>query len=150
MTLEQGFLVAGFLITWTSGVIGLTRAVSRIKEDTSEKIASEELARTEAIAAASAARNEKMDGLRRDFNEAQRAQDNNVGEMGAALRRFIETVEKEMHAIEIWGRDNYVQKGEFERATDRMTEAIKAMGTDIKSDFRERLEEMSKRINGKH
>jgi hypothetical protein len=91
----------------------------------------------EALSAAVVARNKEMEELRRDFHDAQRIQDNHVGEMGAALRRFIETVEKEMHSIEIWNRDNFVQKGEFERATDSIKADIKAMASDIKADIKD-------------
>lgn len=37
-------------------------------------------------------------------------------------------MEKKVHDVEIWGRDNDVQKSEFEKATDRLADAIKSMG----------------------
>lgn len=129
--------ILGFAVTWTGGVIGLTRFASSIKQDTSEKIAAEVLERTKALGDAVAARSKELDDLRREFAIAQKTQDSHVGEMGAALRRFIETVEKEMHDIELWGRDHYVQKGEFEKATDSIRADIRAMGAEIKSDIKE-------------
>jgi hypothetical protein len=57
--------------------------------------------------------------------------------MGAALRRFIEGVEKEMHAIELWGRDHYVQKPDFDKAIDTIRGDLKGMASEIKDDFRE-------------
>jgi hypothetical protein len=147
MPVDQWLPIAGFLITWTTGVIGLVKAVQSIKTDVSEKIAAEVLARTTALSDAVVKRNEEMEALRRDFLDAQRIQDNHVGEMGAALRRFIESVEKEMHAIEIWNRDNFVQKGEFERATDSIKADIKAMASDIKADIKDLKAELGGKIN---
>ena len=139
--------VGGFLITGGSILVAITRAVTAIKHDTSEKIAAEVLARTEALAAATDKRNSEMELIRRDFQESQKSQDNNVGEMGAALRRFIENVEKEMHAIEIWNRDNFVQKGEFERATDSIKADIKAMASEIKADIKDLKIELGGKAN---
>lgn len=144
-----GPTIAGASLFLTGGgiIVAITRAVTTIKADTSEKIAAEVLARSEALSAATVARNKEMEQLRRDFQDAQRAQDNHVGEMGAALRRFIETVEKEMHAIEIWNRDNFVQKGEFERATDSIKADIKAMATEIKADIKDLKIELGGKAN---
>ncbi len=145
-----GFGIAGFLITWIGGgiggVIAMTRAIETIKQDVSQRIADEVLARTKALSDAVQARNDELEELRREFTDAQRTQDHNFGEMGAALRRFIETVEKEMHNIEIWGRDNYVQKGEFEKATDSIRADIREMGSEIKTDLRA----LTAKIDAKH
>lgn len=141
MTVAQwimlGLGIAGFAITWTGLVVGLTRFAESIKQDTSEKIAAEVLARTNALSEAVDDRKKEMDDLRKEFHDAQRTQDNHVGEMGSALRRFIETVEKEMHDIELWGRDHYVQKSEFERATDSIRNDITMLRAEIKADFKE-------------
>lgn len=145
--INEWVAVGGFLLTVGGMIVGITKAVSAIKTDTSEKISAEVLARSEALAAAVVARNKEMGDLRRDFQDSQRAQDNHVGEMGSALRRFIETVEKEMHAIEIWNRDNFVQKGEFERATDSIKADTKAMGSDIKADIKDLKAELSGKSN---
>lgn len=139
--------VLGFAVTWTGAVIGATKAIEVIKRDTSQKIAEEVLARTQALAKAVEDRNKEMDELRREWADGQKAQDQHFGEMGAALRRFIETVEKEMHDIELWGRDHYVQKTDFEKSMDSIKVAIKDMGADIKADVRERIDDLSKRFN---
>lgn len=125
--------VLGFLITWTAQVVQITRFAESVKQ----AIAAEVLARTHALNEAVEARNEEIERLRGEFSDSQRTQDHNIGEMGAALRRYVEMVEKEMHKIEIWGRDNYVQKSEFEKATESIRSAIKEMAAEIKSDFRE-------------
>lgn len=52
------------------------------------------------------------------------------------MRAHIAQVEDRIREVEIWGRDNYVQKSEFEKATDRLTDAIKSMAADIKADIR--------------
>lgn len=124
LALALGFL--GFLVTWTGGIIGAFKAVSNIKEDTTEKIAAVEL-RIE----------EKVAELLEKFVDEQRVQDQRFGEVGAAMRQKIADVEKEMHAIEIWGRDNYVLKSEFIKATDQIRADIKAMGSEIKTDIKE-------------
>lgn len=136
--------VLGFGVTWTMGVIGLTRAVADIKTDTAAKIADEVLARNRALVEAAAARDALIDELRREFQLDQKTQDHNSGEMGQALRRFIEAVEKEMHTIEIWGRDNFVLKSDFMKATERLEEAIKGLAADIKTDFRELNKKLEK------
>lgn len=128
---------AAFALNVGVQIVGAVWAVAKIKQEITEKIADEVLARTSASALAVESRNAEMEKLRREFSDAQRTQDHNMGEMGSALRRFIETVEKEMHDIEIWGRDNYVQKGEFEKATDLFRNDITTLRTEIKADFKE-------------
>lgn len=141
MTWFQWTMVAltavGLFVTWIGIAVAVTRGVESIKRDLAKQIADEVLSRNQALAEEAAGRNRQIEEIRREFAAAQKTQDLNVGEMGAALRRFIESVEKEMHAIEIWGRDNYVQKGEFEKATDSIRADIKALGADIKSDIRD-------------
>lgn len=132
-TLILGIL--GFLLTWTLVIVGATRAVENIKQDTTEK-----------VAAASKALTTKLDALRSEFFVEQKAQDHNFGEVGAAMREYISKVEKEMHEIEIWGRDNFVLKDDFVKATDRLEDAIKGMAADIKTDFRN----LSNKIDAKH
>ncbi len=132
-TLILGIL--GFLLTWTIVIIGATRAVENIKQDTTEK-----------VAAASKALTVQLDALRSEFITEQKSQDHNFGEVGAAMRQYIANVEKEMHEIEIWGRDNFVLKDDFVKATDRLEEAIKGLAVEIKADFRD----LNKKIDEKH
>jgi len=143
---------AGFLATCCTGLVVVTRAVEEIKRDTSSKIeevrreiAAEALAREKALSAAVDSRNEEIDKLRADWTETQRVQDHNVGELGLSLRRYIEAVEKEMRKIELWGRDNYVQRPEL----DSVRSDIKTLGSDmkavlaeIKSDLKEDIREL--------
>ena len=79
-TLILGIL--GFLLTWTLVIVGATRAVENIKQDTTEK-----------VAAASKALNDKIDALRNKFSTEQKSQDHNFGEVGAAMREYISKVE---------------------------------------------------------
>jgi hypothetical protein len=113
---------AGFLVTLGTVIGGCVWAVARIKETTDAQIITERIERTEAIANA----------MNR-FDAAQVSQDHNFGEVGLSLRRFIETVEKEMHAIEMWGRDNYALKNDV---VD-VRKDIKEMRTEIKADITE-------------
>ena len=110
----------GFLVT-TGGVLAsCIWAVAKIKQATGEQIAEERQERAEAIAKA-------MDR----FDAAQSEQDHNFGEVGLSLRRFIETVEKEMHKIEMWGRDNYALKNDVKD----IRADINSMRLEIKSDI---------------
>lgn len=101
-------------------------AVANIKADLTKQIGAEREDTAKAIGE-----------LREQFLKDQKAQDHNFGEVGAAIRQYIANVEKEMHAIEIWGRDNFVLKSEFVKATDTIREDIKAMSAEIKTDIRE-------------
>lgn len=88
----------------------------------------------------------KLEELEQRFDREQKSQDHNFGEVGAAVRQYIANVEKEMHEIEIWARDNFVLKDDFVKATDRLEDAIKAMAASIKSDFRD----LTKKIDEQH
>ncbi len=106
-------------------VCGAVWAVANIKADLAKQIAAE--------------REETMAGfadLKAEFLKDQKAQDHNFGEVGAAMRQYIANVEKEMHEIEIWGRDNFVLKDDFVKATDRLEAAIVNVASDIKTDIR--------------
>ena len=124
VTLGLGAL--GFLITWTGMWFGAGRFVEQMRAEFKKHVGDE----SEKLLA-------KIKKLDDDFEESQRAQDHNFGEVGAAMRQYIADVEKKVHDVELWGRDNYVQKSEFEKATDRLADAIKSMGADIKADIRE-------------
>ncbi len=117
---------AAFALNFIVQVVGGVWAVASIKADLTKQIGEEREETLKSIA-----------GLREQFLKDQKAQDHNFGEVGAAMRQYIANVEKEMHAIEIWGRDNYVLKSEFAKATDSIREDIKAMAADIKTDIRD-------------
>ena len=136
VTLGLGAL--GFLGTWILGAFYLGRAVEQMRAAMKEYIDAEH----DKVL-------EEIEELRRHFAEEQKIQDHNFGEVGAAMREKISQVEQDVRKIELYGERHYVQKGEFEKATDRMTEAIKSMGADIKADLRERIEDLSKRIEQK-
>lgn len=127
--------VLGFALTWTLVVVGATKAVESIKQDTTEKVAT-----------ASKLLTAQIETLRGEFFAEQKSQDHNFGEVGAAMREYISKVEREMHEIEIWGRDNFVLKDDFQKATDRLEAAIINMGGDIKTDIRT----LTAKIDAKH
>jgi hypothetical protein len=120
-----GAIVAGFLGTWLIGAFTLGRAVEQMKTGFKEEIGKER----EKIMS-------RIESLEEKFLADQRAQDHNFGEVGAAMRQYIADVEKKVRENEIWGRDNFVQKGEFQKATDRIEEALKEFATDIRTDIR--------------
>lgn len=145
-TINEWLPIASFILSCAIAGGGVIWGVGKIKQEVTDRIAAESLSREKALAAAVESRNQQIDNLLKDFHDAQRTQDHNVGEMGAALRRFIESVKEEVHEVEIWGRDNYVQKGEFEKATDRLEEAIKGFAAEIKTDIRS----LTAKIDAKH
>lgn len=124
----------GFVSTWVLGAFKLGRAVEQMRAGVKEEIEEE---REKVIS--------KIAQIESKFDDSQRAQDHNFGEVGAAMRQYIADVEKKLREVEIWGRDNYVQKPDFERAFDRLTDAIESMGADIKSD----LKDLNKKIESK-
>ena len=136
VTLGSGAL--GFLITWSGMWFGAGRFVEQVRAEFKKHIGDE---RDKLIA--------ELKKLENEFEESQRAQDRNFGEVGAAMRQYTSDVEKKVREVEIWGRDNYVQKTEFEKATDRLTDAIKSMGADIKDDLRDRLDDLRKIFDAK-
>lgn len=127
--------VLGFVGTWTLGAIKLGRAVEQIKAEIKQQVDTD---KKEILGL--------VDKLRERFAEDQRAQDHNFGEVGAAMRQYIADVEKKVREVEIFGRDNYVQKGEFARATERFEAAIEKLG----DKFEEKLDRIAERIiNGR-
>jgi len=130
MTSYQWFTIGlgalGFIGTWIIGAFKLGRVVEQVKAGVRDEIKDE---RDNIFS--------KIDLIEDRFDTDQRAQDHNFGEVGAAMRQYIADVEKMVREVEIWGRDNYVQKSEFEKATDQIRSDIRAMGADIKHDLRE-------------
>lgn len=123
-TLVLGSL--GFLITWSGMIIGGTKWVEGIKTGVAEKLALEREETNRVVAA-----------VESKFVADQKVQDHYFGEVNAAMRQYIANVEKEMHEIEIWGRDNFALKSEVEKSTNAIREDIKEMRADIKSDLRD-------------
>lgn len=118
-------VAAGLALNVVIQVAGAVWAVANIKADLAKQIAAE--------------REETMAGfadLKAEFLRDQKAQDHNFGEVGAAMRAYIASVEKEMHEIEIWGRDNFVLKDDFVKATDRLEKAILNTSSEINADLR--------------
>lgn len=121
---------AGFMITWAGLWFGAGRFVEKIKAAVKKDIETE---RDKIV--------DRIEELERQFQDEQRSQDHNVGEMGAALRRHIETVHEKLREVEIWGRDNYVQKPELES----VRQDIKELGRSIKEDFKDLHERIDRR-----
>lgn len=131
-----GLGVLGFLLTWTGMVVAVTKAVTSIKTDTAEKIAQETTKITD-----------RLNRLSEQFEEDQRTQDNRYGEVAMSIRQYVSNVEKEMHQIEIWGRDNFVLKSDFVKAVDRLEKAMTNMAADIKTDLRTIFDRMEEKRN---
>lgn len=127
---------AGFLLTACGVLGGCVWAVAKIKSDIDEKITAERL-RIDTIFEAERENDARsMKDFATKFASEQKIQDANAGEMGAALRQYIANVEKEMHAIEIWGRDHYAQKPDVEKSFTSLREDIRGMTGEIKADIR--------------
>ncbi len=143
MTLQEWLGLGAFVLTCGGTVVGLARWL--IMREVAETVAKEREARIKGLLDAVNARNVEMEKLRKDWTESQISQDRQFGEVGLSLRRFIETVEKDMHEAELWGRDHYVQKADFEKAVDKLSLEIKAGNADLKADLKEMKAELSVR-----
>lgn len=123
VTLGLGAL--GFIGTWILGAFKLGRAVEQMRSGVREEIEDE---REKIIA--------KIEAIETRFEEDQKTQDHNFGEVGAAMRQYIADVEKKLREVEIYGRDNYVKIPDFEKAIDRMGETFRTAITELKEDMR--------------
>ena len=117
-----GLGALGFLITWSGMWFGAGIFVEKLRGELKEHVETE---RDKVIVL--------IRELEGKFEDEQKSQDRKFGEVGAAMRQYTADVEKKQREIEIWGRDNYVQKGEF----DSMRQDIKDLARSIKEDFRE-------------
>lgn len=132
-----GLTILGIFLTVGGIIAACVWAVATIKAEITEKI-SEERTRVDNIVEAERENFKRsMQTFVTEFAAEQKAQDHNTGEMGAALRQYIANVEKEMHAIEIWGRDHFALKDDVNSSITSLRDDIKAMATDIKTDFRD-------------
>ena len=143
MTIQEWIGLGGFVLTSGGAAVGITRWL--ILREVTEKVAKEREARINDLLEAVKSRNAEMEKMRKDWAESQTSQDRQFGEVGLSLRRFIETVEKDMHEAELWGRDHYVQKADFEKAVDKLSTEIKAGNADLKADLKEMKAELSHR-----
>lgn len=139
------FMVLGFLMTAGGIVAGCVWAVARVEKRADARIDKERERSDQLMKSHQEKMAIAMKDLANELASEQKTQASVTGEMGMSLRRYIEGVEKEMHKIEIWGRDNYVLKSDFLKATDRLEEAIKDLAVDIKKDFREVLANIATR-----
>lgn len=130
VTLGLGAL--GFLATWILGAFKLGRIVEQMRAGVKEQIEEE---REKIIA--------KIDAMETRFENDQKTQDHNFGEVGAAMRQYTADVEKKLREVEIYGRDNYVKIPDFEKAIDRLGETMTAAVADIKEDIRRLLKSPS-------
>lgn len=147
-----GIAAIGFLIQGATYLTVRTRDLEQIKQSLIEKLAEEKLARAHELSKAVEERDNLLEKSRKDFEERQKSQDSSVGELGLSLRRHIEEVEREMHKIEIWGRDNYVQKKELESVHSDLKglrSDIQDLISEIKKDFKDSIRELKGEIVGR-
>lgn len=132
-----GLTCFGILLSSGGIIAACVWAVAKIKADVTEKIAEERL-RTDTVMEAereNASRN--MHDVMVKFAAEQKAQDHNTGEMGSALRQHIANVEKKVHEIEIWGRDNYALKDDVAESIKGLRQDVRDMRSDLKDDFKQ-------------
>jgi hypothetical protein len=129
LTLALGAL--GFIVTWFLGAFKLGRSVEQMKAAIKTEITEE---RNKIV--------DRIELMERRFEDDQKEQDHNFGEVGAAVRQYIADVEKEVREVELYGRDNYVRIPEFEKAMDRLSGDLKSFAAEIKKDFSERMTEL--------
>lgn len=133
--ISVGVVIIGFIGQGLFGSFRLGRAVEQMKAALKQDIKDER----DSIL-------ERIEKIKSEFLEEQRNQDHNFGEVGAAMRQYIADVEKKVREVEIYGRDHYVQKSEFDKATNSIRADIREMAADIKTDLRTRIDDLSKRI----
>ena len=131
--ISVGVVILGFIGQGLFGSFRLGQAVEQVKAALKKQIDDE---RDKVLA--------EIKKLEKQFSDEQRTQDHNFGEVGAAMRQYIADVEKKVREVEIYGRDHYVQKSDFEKATDSIRADIREMAADIKSDLRDRIDDLSK------
>jgi predicted transcriptional regulator len=123
--LTLGMGAVGFLATWMLGAFKLGRVVEQMRAAIKQDIADER----ESILS-------KIENLEAKFIDEQKSQDHNFGEVGAAMRQYIADVEKKVREVEIWGRDHYVQKTDFQAMLEQLRDDLKAAVGEIKEDIR--------------
>lgn len=128
--METSTVVAIVAVLLNAGVAlgGIVWAVGKIRTDNAEKIAEAKLGFEE-----------RFSDLLERFSADQKTQDHNFGEVGAAMRQYIADVEKKVREVEIWGRDNYVQKGDLKPMLDQLRSDFKEAVGEIKEDMRRLL-----------
>lgn len=123
----------GFVATWVLGAFKLGRAVEQMRAGVREEIEEE---REKVIA--------KITQVQTKFDDDLSAQEARFREVGLSVRQYIADVEKKLVESELWNRDNFVRKTEFEKAVDGLTGAIQDLGKDIKADLKEMRAEWKK------
>lgn len=133
--ISLGVVVLGFIGQGMFGSFRLGQAVEQMKATVKEQIDEE---RDKIIS--------KIDELEARFADEQKIQDHNFGEVNAAVRQYTADVEKKLREVEIYGRDHYVQKPDFEKAIDKLSAEIKAGNADLKADLKDDLNELKAQI----
>lgn len=112
-----GLALATFVFTVLGTVVGTTWRVGRLLDQRDsgliKMIADHELADVERFAAIRSDVSDAGERIRREF-----------GETGYALRQ-------KMTDIELWGRDNYLQKVPFYKVTEKLSEDIQRLADKI-------------------
>lgn len=125
--MDSATIAAGALLLNAGLAVGAAVwAVGKIRTDIAEKAGQ---IRSET--------DEKFADLSARFDDQQRTQDHNFGEVGAAMRQYIADVEKQVRELEIWGRDNFVQKGDLKPLLDQLRSDFKEAVGEIKEDIRQ-------------
>lgn len=127
---------AGVLLTSGTALIAATRGIEQIKADTSAGITGEAEDRTAAIRELRLEVQSMINNLRQENVEIHKTQYHDFGETATALRRFIEEVQNKVREVEIWGRDHYVQKPEFQRSIDTISNDLRSGFSNIAEEIR--------------
>jgi hypothetical protein len=136
--LMLGLGVFGFIGTWIIGAFTLGRAVEQMKAALKLEIEKER----DGIVV-------RIEAMESRFEDQQKDQDHNFGEVGAAMRQYIADVEKKLREVEIYGRDNYVKIPDFEKAMDRLSGDLKSFAAEIKKDFKDSINDLKAGFAGR-
>lgn len=116
MTLAEMGVLASLALNVAIAIVGATWGIARIKD-----------AVRDAIDAHKEKYDQELDSLGRSF-----------GETAAALRQKV-------HEVETWARDEFVRKGSFEGAVNRLERTVGDQFTKLEA----RLERMESKIDSK-
>lgn len=122
--LHGSLLVVGFLGTWIFGAFKLGRAAEKMRGDVERELEQKE----DKILL-------EIKKLEKKFDDDQKSQDHNFGEVGAAMRQYTADVERRLHEHEIYGRDNYVKIPDFKEALELFRSELKNGLAEIKRDI---------------
>lgn len=149
IVIEGGALLA----TVIGGAVWVTQ---KLGDEQAERQKAVEVLRGERIKAlgeAVSSRSVEIEKIVKQFEESQQFQDRHFGEIGQALRAYITNVEQKVHTNELYTRDNFVPRREFDEikaALKELNATVRAMGNELKSEWRDDFESLKEDLKSRN